>query len=143
MKRRVFLKRCAGVLAGSAIFTSRNLEAKSGSRPNIIFIMTDDHAAHALSCYGSKINVTPNLDRIAKDGMRFENCFCTNSICAPSRAVILTGKYSHINGKYDNKRGNPFDGSQETFPKVLQRNGYQTAMIGKWHLLSDPTGFDY
>ena len=109
--------------------------------PNILFIMTDDHAAHAISSYGSKINKTPNLDRIAKEGMRFANCFCTNSICAPSRAVILTGKYSHINGVIDNAK--EFDGSQQTFPKLLQKAGYETSIIGKWHLKSDPTGFDY
>jgi arylsulfatase A-like enzyme len=109
--------------------------------PNIIYIMTDDHAAHAISCYGSKINKTPNLDRIAREGMRFANCFCTNSICAPSRAVILTGKYSHINGVIDNAK--EFDGSQQTFPKLLQKAGYETAVIGKWHLKTDPTGFDY
>jgi len=114
---------------------------RGGKRPNIIFIMTDDHASHALSCYGSKINKTPNLDRLAKEGMLFENCFCTNSICAPCRAVILTGKYSHINGVIDNRKS--FDGSQQTFPKLLQKVGYETAMIGKWHLKSDPTGFDY
>jgi arylsulfatase A-like enzyme len=114
---------------------------KPVKRPNIIFIMTDDHASHAMSCYGSKINKTPNLDRLAREGMRFTNSSCTNSICAPCRAVILTGKHSHINGQVDNYVR--FDGSQQTFPKLLQKCGYQTAMIGKWHLKSPPTGFDY
>ncbi|MHC4913724.1 MAG: sulfatase family protein, partial [Planctomycetota bacterium] len=114
---------------------------KVGGRPNIIFIMSDDHTAQAMSCYGSKINKTPNLDRLAKEGMRFGNCFCTNSICAPSRAVILTGKYSHINGVIDNRV--EFDSRQQTFPKLLQRAGYETAVIGKWHLKSEPTGFNY
>lgn len=114
-------------------------------RPNILFILTDDHAAHAMSCYGSRINKTPNLDRIAAEGVRLGNCFCTNSICAPSRASILTGTYNHVNGV--TTLDTPLDGRQVTFPKLLQAAGYQTAVIGKWHLghggHADPTGFDY
>jgi len=113
----------------------------AADQPNILFIFTDDHASHAISAYGSKINKTPHLDRIANEGMLFRNCFCTNSICGPSRAVIQTGKYSHLNGFLRN--GDTFDGSQQTFPKLLQKSGYQTAIIGKWHLKSKPTGFDY
>ena len=115
--------------------------AQESTRPNIVFIFTDDHAYQAISAYGSKINHTPNIDRLAREGMRFENALVTNSICAPSRAVILTGKYSHLNSVRDN--GQIFDGTQETFPKLLQQAGYETAVIGKWHLKSDPTGFDY
>src|SRR6185503_7649461 len=112
----------------------------AAERPNLLFILSDDHAAHALSCYGSKINQTPHLDRIAAAGMRFANCFVVNSICTPSRAAILTGKYSHKNGVTVFNR---FEGSQPHLAKYLQAAGYQTALVGKWHLFSDPTGFDY
>lgn len=117
---------------------------KTLKRPNIIFIMTDDHARQAISAYGhpiSKLAPTPNIDRIAKEGALFKNNFCTNSICGPSRSVILTGKHSHLNGFKMN--GDSFDGSQQTFPKLLQKAGYKTAMIGKWHLNGYPQGFDY
>jgi arylsulfatase A-like enzyme len=114
-------------------------------QPNILFIMTDDHAAHAISAYGSKINKTPNLDRIAENGVRFNNCFCTNSICEPSRAVILTGVHSHINKV--TTIGAHLDNRQENVAKILRRNGYQTAIVGKWHLgeaeENYPSGFDY
>src|ERR1700748_75232 len=109
------------------------------TRPNILFIMADDHAAHALSCYGSKVNTTPNLDRIARDGMRFANAFVTNSICTPSRAVMLTGKYSHLNGVPVLNR---FDGRQPHLARYLQASGFHTGVVGKWHLGSEPTGFD-
>jgi arylsulfatase A-like enzyme len=115
--------------------------AGADDRPNIIFIMSDDHASAAVGAYGSRINETPRLDRLAAEGVLFRNAFCTNGICAPSRAVVLTGKHSHVNGVIDN--GKHFDGAQRTFPKLLRAAGYQTAMIGKWHLKSDPTGFDH
>lgn len=108
---------------------------------NIVFIMTDDHAVQAISAYDSTRIQTPNLDRLATEGMLFTRAFVSNSICGPSRATLLTGTFNHINGQIDNRT--TFDGSQQTFPKILQAAGYQTALIGKWHLKSDPTGFDH
>jgi arylsulfatase A-like enzyme len=121
-----------------------NVSAQGGAegRPNIVIIVSDDHAYQAISAYGGRLMQTPNIDRIAKSGARFNKAYVTNSICGPSRAVILTGKYSHKNGFKDNE-SSVFDGSQDSFIKQLGKNGYQTAWIGKWHLESKPEGFDY
>jgi len=142
------------VVALAAGATRRSVAAERGQtdhpqRPNILFVYCDDHAYQAISAYqsvsayGLKLNETPNIDRLAREGMRFDNCYVTNSICGPCRAVIQTGKYSHLNGFSCN--GNRFDGTQQTFPKLLQKAGYQTAVIGKWHLGEHmtPQGYDY
>ncbi len=116
--------------------------AQAQGRYNIVYIMTDDHTAQMMSCYDNRFVETPNLDRVANDGVRFVNSYVANSLSGPSRACMLTGKHSHKNGFTNNEHG-IFDGSQQTMPKLMQKAGYQTALIGKWHLVSTPTGFDY
>lgn len=115
-------------------------EKKIDKRPNILFIMSDDHAYQAISAYSDRLIKTPNIDRIADEGILFTNACVTNSICAPSRATILTGKHTHINGKIDNRM--PFDTTQVTFPQLFQKHGYQTAMFGKLHFGNNPKGVD-
>ena len=124
-----------------ALFLGFNVSAQQNSKPNIIVILTDDHAVQSIGAYGSKIGATPNLDQLAKQGAIFNKAFVANSICGPSRAILLTGKYSHINGFKNNQ--DKFDASQDIFPKRLQASGFQTAWVGKWHLSSYPQGFDY
>lgn len=125
-----------------ALFTTSALAAPK--QPNILFIFSDDHAYQAISAYQHSLKLveTPNLDRLAKEGMIFHRALVPNSICGPSRATVMTGKYSHANGFYNNTNSK-FDGAQQTFPKLLKAAGYQTAIVGKWHLVSDPTSFDY
>ncbi len=130
-------------LAGLAL-VSCNVEEKT--RPNIIWIFSDDHSYQTIGAYGGRLqelNPTPNIDRLAAEGMRFNRCYVENSICAPSRATLLTGKMSHMHGKYNNTRKVVFDHNQAQFQKILQQNGYQTAMIGKIHLNGKMQGFDY
>ncbi len=120
--------------------TDRAKQEKSENRPNILFVMSDDHAYQAISAYSDHLIQTPHIDRIAQEGMLFTNACVTNSICAPSRATILTGKHTHLNGKIDNMM--PFDTTNITFPQLLQNAGYQTAMFGKLHFGNNPKGFD-
>lgn len=133
------------LLIFSSCKSSDNNQKKT-KRPNIIFILSDDHATNAISAYSDifkQIAPTPNIDKIANEGAILKNIFSTNAICGPSRASIITGKYSHVNGYYKNYKGGYFNSSQWTYPKALQKSGYQTALVGKWHLASEPKGFDY
>lgn len=130
----------ATVLLSACQPPQQSAEEPTASQPNILFIMSDDHAYQAISAYQDHLMQTPNIDRLANEGMMFTNACVTNSICAPSRAVILTGKHSHINGKIDNRF--PFDTTNVTFPQILQNAGYQTAMFGKLHFGNSPKGFD-
>lgn len=121
--------------------TMAALAQQKQSRPNIVIIISDDHALSTIGAYGGKYGATPNIDRLAAQGATFTNAFVNNSLCAPSRATLLTGKYSHMNGLRDNR--DQFDASQDVFPRRLQEAGFQTAWIGKWHLKNYPQGFDY
>ncbi|MHC4187529.1 MAG: sulfatase family protein, partial [Planctomycetota bacterium] len=141
--RRDFLRLAGSSIAASALTSSLWAEDKNQMKPNIIFIMSDDHTSQAISAYGgmlADVCPTPNIDRIAKEGMLFKNCFVTNSICTPSRAAIFTGKYAHKNGVY---KFTALDQSQPTLPKFMQKAGYNTCLIGKYHLHSNPVGLDY
>jgi arylsulfatase A-like enzyme len=131
-------------LASIGMLAAVSVVAAEKRQPNIVFIFSDDHAYQAISAYGDsrKLIETPNIDRLGREGMRFDRCLVTNSICGPCRATVLTGTYNHING-FVNNSNSRFDGSQITFPKLLKAAGYQTAIVGKWHLESDPTGFDF
>ena len=161
--RREALARIGGAALGTAIAPAlmeaqqttkkrpvgKRHPAADSKRPNILWITAEGVPLSVLSCYGSHLMKTPNIDRLASEGMRFTNSFCTNALCAPSRATLLTGKYSHLNGMLGNPHLAPnvgsFDPAQETLPKILKRNGYQTGVVGKWHLDANPgeCGFDY
>src|SRR5690348_9478848 len=166
--RREALARIGGAALGTAIAPAlmeaqqttkkrpvgKRHPAADSKRPNILWITGEGVPISVLSCYGSRLIKTPNIDRIANEGMRFTNSFCTNALCAPSRATLLTGKYDHLNGMVSNpgettggvtESTTSFNASQETLPKILKRNGYQTGIVGKWHLPANPgeCGFDY
>lgn len=164
--RREALAKIGGAALGSTLASSRlpaqtgaqsapqvKTPRKSNKKPNVLWITGEGVPLKVLSCYGSQLMSTPHIDRIANEGMRFDNSFVTNALCAPSRATLLTGKYSNLNGMLSNPgettqgvtASSTFDSAQETLPKILRRNGYQTGMVGKWHLPANPglTGFDY
>ncbi len=143
MTRSIFLSAASAVAAAAPALAASKAPSKDPQRPNIVYIMSDDHSFQTIGAYGHGLNSTPNIDRIAAEGITCTNNFVSNSISGPCRAVILTGKFSHKNGFYDNSAKSVFDGEQQTFPKLLQQAGYQTAIVGKWHLVSTPTGFDY
>jgi len=142
--RREFLKTIGAASAALTIPPTLKKQSTKQAKPNILFIMSDDHAVNAINCYGSRLSSiakTPNIDRLAKEGVKLNNCFCTNSICVPSRATVLTGQYSHINDVYTLR--DELDPKRPNVAKHLQQAGYQTAIIGKWHLKTEPSGFDY
>ena len=140
---KYFSLRCKTWSIACCLFLGCSDQVLAVNRPNILFIMSDDHAAHAIGAYGGRlaeVAPTPNLDQLASEGMRFTNAFVTNSICTPSRAVLWTGKYSHINGVY---RFTGLDQSQPTLPKYMKAHGYQTGFVGKYHLPTNPVGFNH
>jgi arylsulfatase A-like enzyme len=144
MKRTVTAALCLLISACLTVLSCRPSPSTDPGPPNILFIMSDDHSSQAWGVYGSQLDAvcpTPNIQRLALEGSLLLNCFCTNSICVPSRASILTGQYSHQNGVYT--LSDALDPEQDHVGRILQRNGYQTAMVGKWHLKTMPAGFDY